>query len=591
MRGFVLSLSFALLLLPLQAGAQIRFDVPGGSEELIEQLQQASIVYREAEADDRLPQDIIAAARADYARLLAQLYEYGYFGPEISIRINGREAATLTPFDAPTAITSIEIRIDPGRPFTLGRAEIGPLAPETTLPDGFRPGAPATTPILREAAEAGISAWRQTGHAVARVAGQEIVARHPQAQLDVAIRLDPGPVLRFGALVPEGEDRMRPERIREIAGLPTGEVFNPDELDRAQDRLRRTGVFRSVALRERPPTPDGTMDITAELVEAPPRRFGFGAEVSSTEGARLTGYWLHRNLFGGAERLRFDAEISGISSVDGGLDWLLSAEIDRPATFTPDTLLRANVAIEYLDEPSFVETLISGGVGVEHRFSDTITAELGIALRYSDITDGFGDRTVTMVQLPAALTYDSRDDPLDARSGLYGSLELIPFAVLDGDGGIRATLDARGYYAFGQSGDTRLAGRLQLGTVEGASILDLPPDFLFFSGGGGTVRGQDYQSLGAIQAGQSSGGRGFLGLSAELRHDLTDRIGLAAFYDAGYVSADPIWDDSGTWHSGAGIGLRYNTPIGAIRLDVATPVSGPGSGDRVYFYIGIGQAF
>ena len=64
-----------------------------------------------------------------------------------------------------------------------------------------------------------------------------------------------------------------------------------------------------------------------------------------------------------------------------------------------------------------------------------------------------------------------------------------------------------------------------------------------------------------------------------------------AFYDVGYVSAGAYGEGASDWHSGAGLGLRYDTPIGPIRLDIATPVSGDGTGEDVHLYLGIGQNF
>jgi translocation and assembly module TamA len=280
------------------------------------------------------------------------MYERGFFGPEISIRLNGQEAATLSPFSPPAQITSMEIRVNPGRAFRLGRAEIAPLAPNTNLPEGFRSGAPASTRILREATEAAIAGWRDDGHAIAGITRQSITARQREGVLDAEITVAPGPLIRFGDLIPEGQDRMRSERIREIAGLPRGEVFSPAAVETSETRLRRTGVFRSVALEELPPGADDTMDIGATLVEAPLRRFGFGAELSSTDGAALSTYWLHRNLFGGAERLRFDAEISGISGDSGGADWELGGAFSRPATIDADTTLVFDVTLAWMSQVS-----------------------------------------------------------------------------------------------------------------------------------------------------------------------------------------------------------------------------------------------
>jgi len=127
--------------------------------------------------------------------------------------------------------------------------------------------------------------------------------------------------------------------------------------------------------------------------------------------------------------------------------------------------------------------------------------------------------------------------------------------------------------------------------VEGGDIALLPPDWLFFSGGADTVRGQSYQTLGAMQGGILTGGRSFVGASLELRQDLFGAFGAVAFADIGRVGADAFWQGGSDWHAGAGLGLRYDTPVGPIRLDVATPVAGTGSSGDLHLYIGIGQAF
>ena len=587
----ILLLTVAALTFAGPVRADVTLHVVGAGSDLQDSLTAASRLMA-IEDPAALPgQDVIASARSDYARLLAALYERGYFGPEISIRLDRREAADISPFRAPAPIQDIAITITPGTAFRLGRAEIGPLAPGTTLPDGFATGATAGTRVLRQAAEAGITGWRAEGHATAAIASQQITARHAQAELDAQITLAPGPVASFGQLIPQGQDRMRPEAIARIAGLPTGARFDPDTLDRVAGRLRDTGAFTSVALTEGALAPDDSLPIRADLVEAPLRRLGFGAELSSTDGATLSAYWLHRNLFGGAERLRLDAEISGLGGENGGFDGLASAVYSIPAVLTPDTRLSFGVTLEHLDEVTFTLDRINLEAGLEHRFSDHLSGSLFANLGYGEISDAFSTRDVTMLSLPVGLTWDNRDNAFDARQGWYVDTTLTPFAMAEGSGGVRFTADARGYMAFGEDGGTRLAARLQLGTLDGGAIDTLPPDWLFFSGGADTVRGQGYQSLGAMQGGVLTGGRSFFGTSLELRQDLFGNFGAVLFADTGYVASGPYWDTGGSWHTGAGIGVRYDTPVGPIRLDLATPVGGAGAGEDLYFYIGIGQAF
>jgi len=333
------------------------------------------------------------------------------------------------------------------------------------------------------------------------------------------------------------------------------------------------------------------------VAESPPRRFGFGAELSTDSGARVSAFWLHRNLFGGAERLRLDGEIRGIGegelSVDevDGVDVILSARISRPATFTPDTLAYAEIEVAGLDEPSYRLAGIGVEAGVEHWFSPKLEGALGVGLRTTRFEDARGTRNTTLLFLPGELTWDNRDDALNPTSGVYMIGTAKPFVTLDDGAGARLTADARGYLGLGAEDRTVLAARGQLGVLFGGDVDLIPPDDLFYSGGSGTVRGQDYQSLGALQRGVPSGGRSFGALSAEVRQSLGDsNLGLVLFADAGYVGSDAGFRD-GDWHAGAGIGLRYDTPFGPIRVDLATPVRRGAVGEDIFLYIGIGQAF
>ncbi|WP_284283185.1 autotransporter assembly complex protein TamA [Roseicyclus marinus] len=582
-----------MLAAPVMA-QEVSLRAPGADDDLVDRLRANALLLRQPEDGvARTGEDITAAARADYGRLIGILYEEGFFAPVIAIRLDGREASGISPFAAPSQVGRVEIEIETGPPFRLGRADIGPLADGTMLPEGFAPGEAATTPLLQATTRAALDGWAARGHATAEVGRQQISAQNRAAILDVAIAVEPGPVITFGTLIPEGQARMRVERIVEIAGLPTGDIYSPAALERAEERLRDTGVFAAVALQLRDPRAGDIADVSAVVAEAPLRRLGFGAEIASDEGLQLSAYWLHRNLLGGGERLRFDLEISGIQEFEGdGVDAELRARFERPATFTPDTTLGIEAALIYLQEPRFTIE----GVGLEttltHRVSRTVTVEGGVGLTYSIIDDALGDRSLLRFTLPLRAIYENRDDPVDPRGGGYADLGLTPFQVLGGTGGVRFTLDGRGYVGFGETERTRLAARVQIGGLFGGDLVDIAPDDLFYSGGSGTVRGQEFQSLGALQGGRPSGGRGFLGLSGELRHDIGDtNFGIVGFADAGYISEGSLGEGASDWHGGVGVGLRYATPFGPIRVDLATPATGDNAGREAYLYIGIGQAF
>lgn len=572
---------------------ELGFKVSGQDRDFAEYLKSATLTSDLKDKDASTNQDYMAAARADYARLVGALYERGFYGGTVSIRVNGREADEIDPLSTPRTINRIDYHVTPGPRFTFGTARVAPLAAGTEIPEGFAPNKPANSALVPAAARAGIEGWRNQGHAKVDVAGQSVTAYHPDRKLNVDIGLTPGPRLRFGPLIHEGESRVRSERIVAIAGLPEGEIYSPEEMKDAADRLRRTGAFRSVVLNEADEIgPGNTLPVTVEVTDTKPRRFGFGAELSSLEGITLSSFWLHRNLWGGAERLRIDGEVSGIGGDTDGIDYILSARLDRPAIFTPDTSHYFDFRLQELDEPDYNESSLRIGTGLSHIFNDNLTGELGVAYQYSEIEDDLGNRTRQHLLFPGKLTFDNRNDPLDATRGVYLGLEVTPFLGLnESGGGARIYSDTRSYFALGRDEDIVLAGRAQLGTVTGADLEDVPADMLFYSGGAGTVRGQGYQSLAVdLGGGNRIGGRSFMAFSAEIRAAVARKIDLVGFADTGYVGRDAFGGGTGDWHSGAGLGLRYDTGIGPIRVDVATPLDDD-AGKSFELYIGIGQAF
>lgn len=573
------------------ASTQISFSAPGASKGLTDALKAASLVMTAPKKGDTPAQDLFASARADYVRLIGALYGAGYYAPVVHIYVNGREAANIAPLDAPTTIQSIRIAVTPGPVFHFGQAKIAPLAPKTQLPKGFQTGATAQSGVIRDAVTTSITAWRQDSHAKATVKAQKIIADHRKTRLDADIALAPGPAVTFGQLTISGKSAVRRNRIRAIAGFPTGKPYSPKQMQTVANRLRRTGAFASVALTEdKTLGPGDTLDVNAAVVDQKKHRIGFGGEISNSAGATVSAFWLNRNLLGGAEQLRIDGEMNGIGAQTGGVGYKLSFRLDRPATFQPDTSGYLTGTVQRDNLTDYSADKLSLGAGLKRIVGDKLVLQYGLGFNVERVTDSSGTTAYRDVNLPLEATWDSRDKPLDAHKGIYVDLGVMPFKGWQGTGsGVRLTFDTRAYRAVSKS--VVLAARFQGGSVMGSSLAATPRDYLFYSGGGGTVRGQPYQSLGvnALPSGVRTGGRSFAAISGEVRGMVTQSIGLVAFYDAGYVSAGSFGSNGG-WQAGAGLGLRYDTGIGPLRLDLAEPVGGH-TGHGLQIYLGIGQAF
>ena len=582
------ALAVSLSCLGAARAADLQVRAPEGLEESVRDASLTQTAISEGRTE---PQDIVAAAQADYRRVLAAMYERGYFSAVIHVLVDGREASGLDTLRPPARIGTVEIAVTPGPAFIFSEAEVKPLPQGVTPVEGFARGATAGTAVMKEAAQGGVQAWRQVGHAKASVASQDIVADHARNTVAAKFAIAPGPRLTFGRarIAPESADsKVRPERIRAIAGIPEGKVYSPDDIDRAERRLRRTGAFRSATVAEDEAIgPGNTLGTEIEVEDAKQRRFGAGAEISTTEGLKLSGFWLHRNAFGGAERLRIDAEVAGIGGQTGGIDYSLGVSLTRPAFRHPDAQLTFTALLERQDEPTFLTDHFDMAVGVDRILSDKLTVSGSAGFRIAKSRDTFGTRDFRHVLLTGGVKWDNRDSTTDPRKGAYADVTAMPFIGFSGSStGVQTKADLRGYFPAGEK--LVVAGRLQLGSVFGSSIATTPPDFLFYSGGGGTVRGQGYQSLGVGTGPTRTGGRSFAALSTELRADVTEKIGAVAFADRGYVAAASTFD-GGNWHAGAGVGIRYKTGIGPIRADLAVPVTG--ASKSVSLYVGIGQSF
>ena len=559
----------------------------------------------------------LSKARAEYERLLAALYAGGYYGGSIAITVGGKPLEQIAPDATLPHPVAVAISVDPGPAFTFGSIVTKGRAPDDGSADnpkimtperaGLVPGAPARAESVVKAEQAMVDAWRRLGHPKAVALPRQATADHKTDRLDVAIAVASGPAAVFGPVAVTGTKDMDPDFVARQTGLVPGQPYSPEELERAMRRLRRLQVFSSTRLVEADEvTPDGTLPITVEVAERPLHVFGGGASWSSLDGIGLEGYWEHRNLFGQAERLRLEARMSGIDSVDPSkFTYFGGVTFTKPGILDPFTDLTVALSAGREVYDPYWQNTYRARLGLVHEFSERLTGKIALngefdqvqdAFEYSPLTKDFGTRELVFISTPGEIAYDGSDDKLEPTRGWRAKLQLEPFYEAKlGNAGVITRLDGSAYYSLDGQGRFVLAGRAALGSILGAGADEMPADRLFFAGGGGSVRGYDYRSLGPhidVGTGQMvAGGRSLIESSLELRVKVTDTIGVVPFVDAGGAFSPSYPDFSEPLKVGAGLGLRYYTSIGAIRADFAMPVN-PDKGDsRFAFYIGIGEAF
>lgn len=578
--------------------------VVNAESDLESTVRNASALVADEDAPASGAAGLLAKARGDYRRILAALYEEGHYGGVVSIRIGANEVTSLAPdVDLPDPVP-VTIVVDPGPLFSFNRVDIVNQAPPTTdlfdqvdapSGQGFGVGEVARSSVILKAEGLALEAWRQQGYAKAEIASRDVVADHATNLVDVRITVNPGQKAAFGAVSVSGTERMDPEFVRRQTGLTPGEEFDPDEVERAQKRLDRLEVFRSARLEAAESIgSDGLLPYNLLVQELPGARFGVGATFSTIDGLGVEAFHLWRNLFGQAERLRLDARVAGIGFPveTEQFDYFFGGTFTKPGVFTPDTDLVATISAERTVYPTYTETSALGRVGLTHLFSDQITFEGGAEFERSQFEDVFGTRDFALAGVYGAATLDFRDDKVDATSGWYMRADIEPFYEFNyGNAAGRVTVEGRTYFGFGEDDPFVLAGRVKAGAIVGADLNEIPPDRLFFAGGGGSVRGYGFRSIGVDDGfGNIIGGRYLLEGSLEARAKVTESIGVVGFLDGGYVAGDefPGIEDL---RLGAGVGVRYYTGLGPLRADIAIPLNKQDGDPDYAIYVGIGQAF
>lgn len=492
---------------------------------------------------------------------------------------------------------SIVLRVFPGHRYTLSAFDI--ILAADAQPDGmalpaarefgYFPEMPARGADILAIEQAVLDRFRQTGHPFVAVAERNAVVDHDSKAMTVALRLAPGPAAVFGPLSITGLEKVDERYIRYILEWPEGQPWDERRLDESRRRLADTGLFRRIHLAPAAEVAqNGQLPAGLTVEEAKHRTLAVGLNYSTDEelGAELS--WEHRNLLGRQERLLLSAEGSAVRRQ-------ASADFRKPNFLARNLTFMANVTARDQETDAYSERAGAGFVGLEKRLAAVWTFGLGVSAEYTQINDDGVESSFAIVGLPVHGGRDTTNDLLDPTGGTRVDLWVTPYyATIERE--IQYTVfetEASAYFGLGREKKVVPAIRLRTGTIAGADILDIPITKRFFAGGGGSVRGYEYQMAGPLDVdGHPTGGLSVLEAGLELRWRVTDKIGFVPFVEGGNVYDARTPDFGADLFWAAGLGFRYFTIAGPIRIDVAKPLNGRDAIDDEYqIYVSLGQAF
>lgn len=541
-------------------------------------------------------------AEEDIPRIQKALRSAGYYGGEVKILVDGKDVtdeAQLADADEPAAdkILPVDILVTPGRLFVLQSVTIEapkdikkPLTPELHAKDSAR-----AADILAER-ERLLNAVLDQGYPFATVTLKPAVVDHATGTLAVTYVVEPGPPATMGAVTVSGLDRVNPDFMQQRTAFPPGKSFQPSDISGMRDDLRSLDVFESVKVTPAEQlAPDGSLPVDVLVAERKRHLIGFGVNYATDMGGGVKAYWGHRNLFGNAEKLRLDAEISGF-----GENSLIDTDYNLSANFRkPDFLIRQQdflssvVLADTHDDDTFDKQSATVTAGIERRINKKMSWGAGLELERSRITEDGDTEDFLLFGPTLSFKRDTTTDLLNPVSGTRLTLSTFAFPEFLGSSQdvIGSTADVSSYADLMGDGNLVLAGRVAMANVFGGDTEDLPADRRIYAGGGGSVRGYEFRSVGPLDDDDDPlGGRSSVVASIELRYRFLEDYGIVPFFDAGTVSDEvfPTFEDI---QYAAGLGLRYYTAIGPIRADFAVPLNPRDSDDAFQFYISIGQAF
>lgn len=523
-----------------------------------------------------------------------------------ALRSEGYYAAKLDWRIEPGPPLQVTITVETGPRFVMGdfAVEFPPQADLSGLPKpnldevGIRLGEPARAAEVLAAQRRMIDFLKDNGFPDARLLDTRVAVELTTAEMQVTLSLDPGQPATFGPLEVRGLQRLEEDYLRRRLQWPAGERYSAARLEQMRRDLVALNLFDSVALETGARTADGALPTTLKVVERPPRTIGIGASYTTSFGEgvaggfAIDGLWEHRNLLGEAEVFRVEGTVGLVFQE-------LEASFRKPDFLELQQTLVLSTGFRHEDSDAFKEMSFQVYGGIERPLLKHLTFAGGLGfeiLRVDDLDpdDNRGAENFVLASLPLGLIWDDRADPLNPRDGVRAQLLVTPTQPFLASTSTYVTTEvtAATYYAPFEDDTLVLAVRGRFGSIVGGSLESVPASKRFYAGGGQSVRGYELRSLGPLDADDDpTGGLSVLELGFEVRTRFWDDYGLVAFVEGGQVYEDTLPDFAATPLIGAGIGLRYFTEFGPIRLDIATPLNGRDRDAAVQFYVSIGQAF
>lgn len=510
-------------------------------------------------------------AAEEQARQAAQAL--GYYQAEIDSQVRPGKDPVL------------QLDVQPGEPVRLRQVTVrvegeaaGLKAFKVPKSKALAPGEPLNHGLYEDAKKLIQSQALRYGFFDGRFRSQRLDIDPRAGVADIELIYDSGPRYALGRVAFDGDTPFDPELLARLVPFPPNTPYDADQVAKLSQNLQASGYFEEVRVDAQPEPGTGRLiPVKVRLGAVKPRTLGLGVGFSTDVGPRARANWTRHWINPQGHRLGAESEISTARQSVG--TWY---EIPLDPPLTDSLRFTSGFQREQLtDVESRRFTL-----GSQWQSKLPYDWQRVVSLRWEQEIYDFGDGSPngrSSFLIPGiGYSVTRSDNRLDPNQGYHLQLDVraAKEGVLSEADMTYASAMAKGLYTL--PGGHRLLGRVQAGGIATTDYGAIPPSLRFFAGGDQSVRGYDYQTLSPEdRQGNKVGGRYMVVGSAEYQYPIAERWRIAAFVDRGNA-VNNLKDKLKT---GAGIGVRWVSPVGPIRLDLAKALDDPG-GFRIHFSMG-----
>lgn len=514
----------------------------------------------------------------DLPVLVQSLHYYAYYDARIEPRIEQSATDTAIHLDI---YLGVEYKI---KAFELSVNENNL---ELSIPKNVRAGQLAITQNILNAESSFIQKLHNNGYPLAKKIDRQAIVDQAEKTLEIHLELETGPFLKSEEPIIVGLEKVKEAYVRKNLKWKIGEAFSVGSLDDTRKILEETGLFSYVQLIPALEPRGDVLPVTISLSERKHRSVAVGGGFNSYNGLGILLEWEHRNIRKQGEILKFDGDIAEKKKT-------LAFTFLKPHFILPSQTLLWTLQGEKLSTQSYIKESFELGVTVKRDIAEYLDLSLGTKMEQQRTTRSSKNGINTLLSVPFHLNAYFVDDKVNPKEGFLTRYHLAPYTILGSDVAfLRQSLTGAYFLPLNQRRSLILNSWVTIGSITGQHRDAIPIPERFLAGSDHALRGYAYKMVSPLDSERKAlGGRSMLLTGLEMVYSFSTTLSGALFFEAGDVFEETFPKIGTVLLRSWGLGMRYHTPVGPLRLDVAFPMDRRRDVDQSFqVYLSIGQGF